>query len=140
VVYTPTKDRRFMCYDFQTTTELLKLYSTQIVASKEKSNLTLFGWDSSLDLNRKKVGNSPSFSSVTYSASSDKRFRCYRIFKIDFTAEFCFWTEQRLNRTELLGLGLTKTLEAPNTITVVNSMNFLMVHDTALQQSTIYEL
>jgi hypothetical protein len=34
--------------------------------SKVKSNLGLFGKDSSLDLNRKKVGNSPSFSSITY--------------------------------------------------------------------------
>jgi hypothetical protein len=31
----------------------------------------LFGWDSSPEMNTKKVGNSPIFSSVTYSASSD---------------------------------------------------------------------
>jgi hypothetical protein len=35
VVYTPTNDRRFRCYDFWTTTELLKLYSGQIAALKE---------------------------------------------------------------------------------------------------------
>jgi hypothetical protein len=51
--------------------------------------------------------------------------------KIDFAAEFCFWTEQRPNGTELLGLGLTETPEAPNTITVVNSLIFLMVHNMA---------
>jgi hypothetical protein len=133
----PTKDRQFMRYDFRTTTELLKLYSGQIAVSKEKLNLGLFGWDSSLDLNSKKVENSPRFSSVTYSASSDKRFRCSRILKIDFTAEFCFWTEQRLNGTELFGLRLTETPEAPNTITVGNSMSFLMVCDMAPQRSVI---
>jgi hypothetical protein len=47
--------------------------------------------------------------------------------KIDFTAQFCFWTEQRLNGTQLLGLGLIKTLEVPNIIMVGNSLSFLMV-------------
>jgi hypothetical protein len=62
---------------------------------------------------------------------SSKRFRCYRILKVDFAAEFCFWTEQRLNGTQLLGLGLAETLEVPNNITVGNSLKFLMVHNTA---------
>jgi hypothetical protein len=110
--------------------ELLKLYSRQIAASKEKSNLGLFGWDSSLELNRKKVGNSPRFPSVIYSASSDKQCRCYRILTVDFTAEFCFWTEQWRNETEVLGLGLTKILEVSNTIMIGNSLRFLMVHIT----------
>jgi hypothetical protein len=71
---------------------------------KEKSNMGLFRWDFSLEMDSKKVGKSPSFPSVTYSASSDKWFRSYRILNIDFTDEFCFWMEQRLNETELLGL------------------------------------
>jgi hypothetical protein len=41
--------------------EMLKLYSGQIAALKEKSNLGLLRWDSSLELNTKKVYNSPSF-------------------------------------------------------------------------------
>jgi hypothetical protein len=51
--------------------------------------------------------------------------------KIDFAADFCLWTEQRLNETRLLGIGLAKTLEVPNTITVANSLGFPMVHNTA---------
>jgi hypothetical protein len=61
VVYMLTNDRQFRCYDFRTTTELLKLYSGQIAASKEKSNLGLFRWDSSLDLNRKRWDTLPAF-------------------------------------------------------------------------------
>jgi hypothetical protein len=53
--------------------------------------------------------------------------------KIDFTPEFCLWTDQRLNGTRLLGgLGLAETLEVPNTIMVENSRSFLMVHNTTL--------
>jgi hypothetical protein len=85
----------------------------------------------SLDLNIKKVGNSPSFPSVTYSTSCDKRFRSYRILMIDFATEFCFWTEQALNRTELFGLGLTETPEVPNTIMVGNSLSFQIFYNTA---------
>jgi hypothetical protein len=77
------------------------------------------------------VGNSSRFPAVTDSASSNKRFRSYRILKIDFAAEFCFWIEQRLNGTELLGLRFTKTPEVPNTVTVGNSLIFLMVHNMA---------
>jgi hypothetical protein len=80
-------------------TELLKLYSGQIAASKEKYILRLLGWDSSLGLNSKKVGNSPRFQSVTYSDSSDKQLRSYGILTIDIAAEFSSWTEQRLNGT-----------------------------------------
>jgi hypothetical protein len=92
----------------------------------------LFGWDSSPELNSKKVDNSPRFPSVTYSASSDKRFRSYRIFKTDSSAEFCFWIEQRLNGTHVLGLRLAENLEVPNTIMVANSLSFLMVYNTSL--------
>jgi hypothetical protein len=59
---------------------------------------------------------------------SAKWFRSYEILKINFTAEFSFWTEQRLNGTELLGLRLVETLEVPNTISVDNSLSFPMVH------------
>jgi hypothetical protein len=72
VTYTPSNNRWFRRYDFWTTTELLKLYSGQIAASKEKSILALFRWDSSLELNSKKVGNSRFFPSFSHSAPSDK--------------------------------------------------------------------
>jgi hypothetical protein len=87
--------------------------------------------DSVLELNTKRLGNSLSFLSVTQMSMSDKRFRCYGILKIDFAAEFCFWTEQQLNGIQLLGLGLAKTPEVPNTIMVGNSLRFLMLHNTA---------
>jgi hypothetical protein len=45
--------------------------SVQIVASKEKSILELFGWDSSPEMNTKNLDNSPILPSVTYSSSSD---------------------------------------------------------------------
>jgi hypothetical protein len=77
------------------------------------------------------LGNSPSFSSVTYPALSDSWFRSYGILQIDFAAEFFFWIERRLNGTELLGIGLAETLEVPNTITVANSLSFPMVYNTA---------
>jgi hypothetical protein len=48
-----------------------------------------FRWDSSIEMNTKKVGNSPSITSVTYSALSDKRFRSYGLLRIDKTAEIC---------------------------------------------------
>jgi hypothetical protein len=50
---------------------------------------------------------------------------------IDVAAEFCFWTEQRLNRSLHLGFGLAKTLEFLNTKLVGNSLSFPMVHKTA---------
>jgi hypothetical protein len=76
--------------------------------------------------------NSTSFLSVTHMTMSAKWFRSYEILKIDFIADICFWTELRLNGTQLLCLGLAKTLEVPNTIMVANSLTFLMVHNTAL--------
>jgi hypothetical protein len=75
-------------------------------------------------LNRKKLGNSPRFPSVTYSALSDSRFRSYGILKVDFAAELCFWAEEWLNGAQLLGLGLAETPKAPNTITVVTLSAF----------------
>jgi hypothetical protein len=105
--------------------------SVQIIASKEKSILGLFGWDSSPGMNTKNLENSPILPSVTYSASSDQRFRRYGILKIDFAADFCFWTELHLNGTQLLGLGLVETTEVPNTIMVADSLIFPMVHNTA---------
>jgi hypothetical protein len=62
---------------------------------------------------------------------SDKRFRSYGVLKIDFAVEFCFWTEQRLNRTHILVVGLAETPEVPNTIMVGHSLSFLIVHNTA---------
>jgi hypothetical protein len=59
----------------------------------------LFGYNSVWELNTKNMGNSPSFPSITHTILSAKRFRRYKISKTDFTANFCFWTEQRLNGT-----------------------------------------
>jgi hypothetical protein len=84
----------------------------------------LFNHNSVPELNTKNMDNSPSFLSV-------KRFRSYRILKIDFAADFCFWTEQRLIGTQLLGLGLADTPKVPNTIMVGNSLRFPMVHNMA---------
>jgi hypothetical protein len=69
----------------------------------------LFRYDYVPELNTKNLGNSPIFLFVTHMTLSTKRFKSYRISKFYFTAEFSFWTEQRLNRTQLLGLGLTET-------------------------------
>jgi hypothetical protein len=49
---------------------LLKLYSGQIAAAKEKYDLGLLGWVSSPELNTKNVDNSPNFLLVTQSALS----------------------------------------------------------------------
>jgi hypothetical protein len=99
--------------------------------SKEKAKTGLFGCDPVLEMNTKNLGNSSSFLSITHMTLSAKRFRCYGIWKIDFATEFCFWTEQRLNGTQLLDFGLAETLEVLNTITVGNSLSFLMIHKTA---------
>jgi hypothetical protein len=77
------------------------------------------------------MANYPSFLSVTHTILSAEQFRSYRILKIDFTADFCFWTELRLNGTQLLGLGLAKTLKVLNTIMVGNSLSFPMVYNMA---------
>jgi hypothetical protein len=104
--------------------------SGQIATVNGKWNLRLFRWDSPPELNTKNLYTSPSFLYVTYWALSNSRFGMYGILKIDFAAEFCFWREQWLNGTQLLGLELTKTLEVPNSITVGNSLSVPMVHNT----------
>jgi hypothetical protein len=77
------------------------------------------------------MGNSPSFLYITHTILSAKRFRSYRILKINIAADFCFWAEQRLNGTQLLGLGLAETLKVPNTIMVGDSLSCPMVHNMA---------
>jgi hypothetical protein len=91
----------------------------------------LFIYDSVPEPTTKNMGNSPSILSVTHMTLSAKQFRSYRLSKIDFAADFCFWTELQLNGTQILVLGLAKTLKVPNTIMVENSLNFSMVHNTA---------
>jgi hypothetical protein len=63
--------------------------SGHTAVAREKLNLGLFVWDSFLELNTKKLENSPRFPSVTYKASSDLRFRNYGILHIGKTAENC---------------------------------------------------
>jgi hypothetical protein len=99
--------------------------------SKGKAKMGLFGYDSVLKLNTKNLVNSPSFLSITHTTLSTKWFRSYGILEINFAAEFCFWTEQRLHGTQLLGFGLAETLEVLHTIMVSNSLSFLMVHNMA---------
>jgi hypothetical protein len=57
--------------------------------------MELFPKDSVLELNTKNLRNSPLFLTITHTTLSTKRFRSYGILTIDFTAEFCFWIEQR---------------------------------------------
>jgi hypothetical protein len=104
---------------------------TKANSSKEKAKTGLFAYDSVLEMTTKNMGNSSIFLSITHTTLSAKQFRCYGILKIDFAAEFCFWTEQRLNRTQLLRLRLAENPEVPNTITVGHSLSFLIVHNTA---------
>jgi hypothetical protein len=59
----------------------------------------LFHMDSAPVLNTRNLGNSPRFLPITHMTMSAKRFGCYGILTINVTNEFCFWTEQRLNRT-----------------------------------------
>jgi hypothetical protein len=61
--------------------------SGQTAVTREKLNLGLFRWDSSLELNTEKLQNSPSFPLITYTALSDQRFRGYGILRIGKTAE-----------------------------------------------------
>jgi hypothetical protein len=91
----------------------------------------LFCYNSVWNLNTKNMGNSPRFLSVTHKILSTKRFRSYRISKIDFAADFCFYTEQRLNGTQLLCLRLAETPKVPNTIMVGKYLSFPMVHNMA---------
>jgi hypothetical protein len=83
-------------------------------SSKETVKTGLLDHNSVPELNTENMGNSPRFLSI-------KRFRSYRILNINFAADFCFWTEQRLIETQLLGLELAETLKVPNTIIVENS-------------------
>jgi hypothetical protein len=81
----------------------------KVNSSKEKVKTGLFGYDSVPELNTKIMGNSPIFLSINHTTLSAKRFRYYRILKIDFAADFCFWIELRLDGTQLLGLALVET-------------------------------
>jgi hypothetical protein len=99
--------------------------------SKEKAKMGLFGYDFVPELNTKNMGNSLKFVSITHMTLSAKQFRSYGILKIDFAAELCFWTEQRLNETQLLALRFAKTSDVPNTIMVGNSLILLTVHNMA---------
>jgi hypothetical protein len=65
--------------------------------SKEKVEMELFLKDSVAELNTKKLGNSPSFLTITQTTLFAKLFRSYGILTIDVAAEFCFWAEQRQN-------------------------------------------
>jgi hypothetical protein len=69
----------------------------EVNSSKETTKMGLFSYNSVPELNIKNMGNSPIFQSVTHTILSSKQFRSYRISKIDFAADFCFWVEQRLN-------------------------------------------
>jgi hypothetical protein len=72
---------------------------SKVNSSKETVKTGLFGYNSVRELNTKNMGNSPRFLSVTHMILSSKQFRSYRILKINFAADFCFWAEQRLNGT-----------------------------------------
>jgi hypothetical protein len=61
--------------------------------------MRLLGYNSVRELNTKNMGSSPRFLSITHMILSVKWFRRYRILKIDFADDFCFWVEQRLNGT-----------------------------------------
>jgi hypothetical protein len=89
----------------------------------------LFIYDFVQEMNSKNLGNSPRFLTVTHMTLPAKWLRSYGILKIDFTAEFCFWTEQRLNVTQLLGLRLAETPKVLNTIMAGNSLIFPMVRN-----------
>jgi hypothetical protein len=80
------------------------------------------------ELNTKKLGNSTSFRTITYTTLSAKRFRKYGILTIDVAAVFCFWTEQRQNGSSISRLRLAETPEVPNTVLEGNSLSFPMVH------------
>jgi hypothetical protein len=91
----------------------------------------LLQMDSVPELNTKNMDNSPRFPSTTHTTLSTKWFRSYRLSKLNFAAEFCFWPEQRQNGTQLSGIGLTETPEVSNTITVGNSLISPTVYDMA---------
>jgi hypothetical protein len=125
----PSSDQWFRFYDFLHDDGFAEnCNSGQTAATREKLNLGLFASDSSPELNTKKLEDSPSFPSVTYTDSSDQRFRSYGILCIDVAAEFCFWTEQRQNGSLVSILGLAETPDVSNTISIDNSLRFPMVY------------
>jgi hypothetical protein len=86
--YLPSSNQQFRFYDFFHDDGFDEnCNSGQIAVMREKLNLWLFRWDSSPKLSTKKLDNSPSFPSVTYTASAGQRFRSYRILRNDNTAE-----------------------------------------------------
>jgi hypothetical protein len=109
-------------------------------SSKKKEKTELFLKHSVPELTTKNLGNSPSFLTITRTTLFAKRFRSYRILTIDVAAEFCFSTKQLQNRSSISSLGLAKTLEVLNTVSVENSLSFLMVHLTAPKWLAICEL
>jgi hypothetical protein len=90
--------------------------------------MDLFPREFILELSTKNLDNSPSFLTITHRSLSAEWFRSYGISTIDVAAEFCFWTEQRRNRSSIFHLVLAKTLDVPNTVSDDNSLSFLMAH------------
>jgi hypothetical protein len=95
--------------------------------TREKLNLRLFGRDSSIELNTKKLENSPRFLSVTYTASSDKRFRSYRILRIGKLLKTELHSTT-IGSTKFWQLSKTETPGLPNAIPLGNSLHFPMAH------------
>jgi hypothetical protein len=86
-IYLHSSDQQFRFYDFLHGDGFAESYNSgQTAVTREKLNLGLFRWDSCLVLNTKTLENSPGFSSVTYTASSDQQFRSYGILRINKTA------------------------------------------------------
>jgi hypothetical protein len=77
-------------------------------SSKEKAKTELFPKDSVLELNTTKLGNSPSFLTITHITLFAKWFRSYGILMTDIAAEFCFWTEPQLIRILTFGLRIDR--------------------------------
>jgi hypothetical protein len=106
-IYSSSSDQRFMSYSFLHGDGFAENCNFgQTAAMREQLNLGLFGWDSSPELNTKKLENSPSFPLVTYRASLDQRFRRYIILCIGKTAENFFgqdssWREKPKLRPRL---------------------------------------
>jgi hypothetical protein len=68
----------------------------KVNSSKEKVRIELFPKDSIPELNTTKLGNSPSFLTISHMTLFAKRFRSYGILTTDIAAEFHFWTEPQL--------------------------------------------
>jgi hypothetical protein len=87
-IYFPSSNQQFRFYDLFRDDRLPKnCNSGQTAMMRETLNLGLFGWDSTPELNTKRLENSPSFLSVIYRDSSDQWFRRYGILRIGKTAE-----------------------------------------------------